>query len=157
MTSSQLCDPSKISDWFWDIIRRADKDRAKLEQILRVRPIDEIRRFALEFHDASSGLWDARYTSHLVYRSEDDVEDIGHWVVSQGKGFYAAICAHPEAIAAYEDIAHADPHALAFVADGLLDAQLGDGWNLYDDYQDFADSGYATVGGYWETRQAQEQ
>lgn len=152
MVGKQLCDPNDISDWFWDIVQRAVKNRVKLDEILRGLPIRDVRRFALEFHDASSALWSAPYTNYLVHRSEDDIQDVSQWIVSQGKDLYAMVCAHPEAIAAYESMAHANPHTLAFVADSILDEQFGDDWNLDDDYQDFADSGYATISDYWEAR-----
>ncbi len=107
-TGSQLCDADNVSAWFWDIIRRADKDRTKLEGILRELPIDDIRRFAVEFHDASSALWSKPYTGYLTYRSEDDIADVSYWIVSQGKDMYVDTCAHSEKIATYEAVAHAD-------------------------------------------------
>jgi hypothetical protein len=53
-------------------------------------------------------------------------------------------------MAACEEASH-------FVAGNILYQHSGDDWDLYDEYQAFADSGYATVGEYWTARHLPEQ
>ena len=46
-------DLEHISDWFWDIVHRAQKSRQKLRRILMDMMKKEIYRFQKEFVEAS--------------------------------------------------------------------------------------------------------
>ena len=89
-----------ISDWFWDIIERAGDSRDKLRSILSEMGKDEIYRFQDEFLEAAAQLRDEPF-SDLIYasgESEDGLDDISKWVVSQGRHYYDAVLANPESI-----------------------------------------------------------
>lgn len=146
-----------VSGWFWGIVQQADKDPERLEAILRDLPSEQIRQFALEFHEVSSALWCEPYIDYLTHKSEDSIADFSYWVVSQGRQFYEKIRGSPEIAAGYEDIARMDRTTIAFVADSILDDRYGDDWNLHDDYASFSASGYQRMSDYLKAEQASKQ
>ena len=85
------------SDWFWDIILKSDKNREKLKAILLTFNKEDIVKFQEQFVDASIELQDDPYLEFME-ESEDGVEDIANWVVSNGKDFYYHILEHPNQI-----------------------------------------------------------
>src|SRR5579872_7397421 len=99
MSSHVTFNPDDIPVWFWDTIKRADKDRAKLEAILQDLPQQQIHSFALEFRRAADYLQQPEYVDHYRAgkgKSEDGIADMTYWVVSQGKEFYLRVCDHAE-------------------------------------------------------------
>jgi hypothetical protein len=89
--------PAWISDWFWDIIQRAHKDRTQLRLILSKLGKEELLRFHSEFVVAAIQLRGERFHPYME-DSEDGVADISDWVVSQGKESYLMVWEHPEKI-----------------------------------------------------------
>jgi hypothetical protein len=81
-------EPDDLSDWFWDILQRANKEPSKLKDILQNLSNDELQRFALEFMDAASNLRQEPYTNYYQ-ASEDSTADMSYWVVSQGTLVFA--------------------------------------------------------------------
>ncbi|WP_206619141.1 DUF4240 domain-containing protein [Flavobacterium cerinum] len=80
-------------DWFWNIIAESDKNREKLGAILSTFKRDEIAKFQEQLVDASIEIQDEPFLEFME-ESEDDVEDIANWVVSNGKDYYNHIMEH---------------------------------------------------------------
>jgi Zn-dependent oligopeptidase len=100
-----MFDLNMISNRFWEIIKECNKDRDKLEKILLEENKEDICKFAEEFDILSIALTDDEFLNHMQKElSEDNIEDICNWIVSQGKEFYTNIYNHPELIPKYEDI-----------------------------------------------------
>jgi len=85
----------ETSDLFWSIIARAALDREKLKDILGTFTKEELIRFQEEFVDASVELQGEPYTDYME-ESEDGMEDIANWIVSNGKDFYFSILESPK-------------------------------------------------------------
>ncbi|XXY46482.1 DUF4240 domain-containing protein [Sorangium sp. So ce269] len=109
MNEQEGFQPTDISDWFWDLIRRADKDREKLRGILSTLSRDEIYRFHREFEEASVELQASPFLEYIDEdESEDGVEDIANWVVSQGFDHYQAVWRDPSLIPPHVDVGSAE-------------------------------------------------
>ena len=148
--------PDDISAEFWEIVQRADKDHAKLAEILTGLPDDQLYCFALEYLDAASLLQGSPYIDYYrpgQPKSEDGIEDMTYWVVRQGQAFYETVWHHPEAVAAYEAASLAHEFGFQGIAEGILEERVGEWPNTMDDYGDFLRSGYARVRDYWAARQ----
>ena len=117
------------SDWFWNIIQRAEKDQVKLKEILTTLSRDEVRRFQEEFVDASAELQGEPFTDYMIKGSEDSVEDVSHWVVSQGREYYEEILEDPEKIP--ESVEEDDSSILYAVAPKVYRERFGDILDVY--------------------------
>jgi hypothetical protein len=93
--------PNEISDTFWNIINRAQKDRSKLKAILLEFDREDLNRFRYQYKEAAYYLTDDRFVKYMLGRSEDDIEDLTEWVVGQGKEYFMDIWNHPEHIPPY--------------------------------------------------------
>ncbi len=146
-----------FSDWFWDIVARAERDRSKLESILRTLSDDDLYRFELEFRDAASSLPYGAFNSYLQL-SEDGHDDLSYWVVSQGKEYYRHIAEHPEAVVAFAE-ANDKTLGFEFTAVSILEERLGeDVWeDVSHELERFADSGYGRVADYWMARRQERR
>lgn len=92
--------PDDISDWFWSVIALADHSRERLESILGSMSQADLIRFHNEFQEAAAQLVDEPLAEHLpADTSEEHLQDIAEWVVSQGKAFFTAVWNNPEKIA----------------------------------------------------------
>ena len=118
-----------LSEWFWDIVERANKSPDALEGILRDLSEEEVRRFQEEFVDASAELQGEPYTDNMIKGSEDSVEDVAHWVVSQGRDAFLRIWNNPEQIpfSVEED----DPTILSAVAPRVYRERFGETLDVY--------------------------
>jgi Protein of unknown function (DUF4240) len=96
--------PSEIPDFFWEIIETANNGHENLTEILLKADKNTIYKFAGEFGSAAVALTDKRYVDRMEVTSEDSIEDICHWIVSQGKDYYEKIWNNPELIPKYDDI-----------------------------------------------------
>jgi hypothetical protein len=88
-----------ISDWFWDILHRAEHSGEKLREILMKLEKSQVSRFQNEYEAAAIVLADYPYTEYLddlTRKSEDEIFDLTLWVVSQGKQYYIQVLDHPE-------------------------------------------------------------
>jgi hypothetical protein len=84
------------SDWFWGIVERAQKDRTTLDRILRGLERKDLIRFQHHFEETSLDLQGPRFTDLLPDLSEDGIQDIADWVVTQGRAFYEQVQADPK-------------------------------------------------------------
>lgn len=92
--------PDEISDWFWAMIDAARGSREMLEAKLYKLEKEEIIRFHHEFLDAAVELTDGPFLEQLdESTSEDTLQDLAEWVVSQGKQFYIEVWKDPRRIA----------------------------------------------------------
>jgi hypothetical protein len=89
-------DIDEISDWFWDIIRRAEYREDKLREILMELDGSQVSRFLNEGDAAAVELMESPHTDYMETHSEDDIDYLARWVVSQGKEYYTQVLEHPE-------------------------------------------------------------
>lgn len=112
------------SAWFWEIIARAARDRARLRGILLTLSEKDVRRFLDEFEGAAAELKDEPYLGFIdPNESEDGVDDIARWTVSQGREVFQNILNHPDAIAKHVDVA--EEANLFGVADEVYEERFG--------------------------------
>lgn len=98
---------SQVSEWFWNIINQASRSRENLRNFLSTMEKEELIRFEDEFLEASAQLNDDPYLQYTdPDESEDGVEDIINWVVSQGKDLYTKILNNPQLIPKEIDNSH---------------------------------------------------
>lgn len=95
--------------WFWDVVRQADRSperlRAALEQLDRA----EIYRFQDIFVELATELKYEPYTAYInADESEDGIEDIANWVVSQGRSTYEQVVEDPSRIPSHVDVGAPD-------------------------------------------------
>lgn len=118
----------RISDWFWDIVNESDQDENKLREILTEMDKNDIYRFQDLFVEAAVELRYEPFTN-FTESSEDGIEDISNWVVSQGKAYYAEILKHPERIPySVEDRTNEN---IAHVADEVYFDKYGETTGIY--------------------------
>lgn len=118
----------RISDWFWDIVNESDQDENKLREILTGMDKNDIYRFQDLFVEAAVELRYEPFTN-FTESSEDGIEDISNWVVSQGKAYYAEILKHPERIPySVEDRTN---EIIAHVADEVYFDKYGETTGIY--------------------------
>jgi hypothetical protein len=117
-----------ISDWFWNIIARAEKNQEKLREILASLKKRDLIKFQESFLDASLELQDEPFIQYMV-KSEDGVADIAHWVVSQGKEYYLEILANPSKIPFQKD--ESDSENLFYIADEVCEERFGEDTGIF--------------------------
>ncbi len=78
------------------------RNRSQLIQLLTNASRDDLIRFCHEFHEAALQLTDAPYTNYMAGGSEDYIQDMAEWVVSQGKEFFLSIWDHPAELLKYQ-------------------------------------------------------
>lgn len=84
-------------DWFWTLIDKSSRSRESLRTLLMELDEAQLRRFQDIFVEVSSELKDEPYTANMP-ESEDAVDDIADWVVSQGSAVYGAMIARPSQV-----------------------------------------------------------
>ena len=126
-------DANEIPDSFWKIIQQADKDKEKLREILKGLSKDELYKFAGNFTEAATQLNDLPFLNYVdPGESEDGVEDITQWVVSQGKDYYQKVWENPETIPKHID--GGDPQILHGIAESVYKERFGQRMpDLYND------------------------
>lgn len=82
-----------VPGWFWDVIDLTRPSVAALETWLATQPGETIARFAFAYWTASTDLAD--YADGIDVDgfawSEDDMEDLCEWVVSQGRTYWQSV------------------------------------------------------------------
>ncbi|PQO43840.1 DUF4240 domain-containing protein [Blastopirellula marina] len=107
--------PDDISQWFWDVVERADRSRDRLKAELQSMTREEVIRFDNEFQEAAVQLVDEPFLDFMEGNvSEDSAKDIADFVVSQGKKVYSEIWANPETIPT--SVESGENHTLAGIA-----------------------------------------
>jgi len=115
-------------EWFWSIIERADLSRDRLEKILKDCTKQQLIKFQEKFVDASIELQDAPFTDYME-ESEDGMEDIANWIVSNGRDFYIQITKNPDKIpTSVNDFTH---QILFGVADEVCVEKYGESTGVY--------------------------
>jgi hypothetical protein len=86
-----------ITDWTWDIIERAEKNKGKLRALLMELNQTELYQFDSEFETAAGVLDNDQFmpTPELAH-TEDGLLELSHWIVTQGKAYYLSIWENPE-------------------------------------------------------------
>ena len=114
------------SDWFWNIIAMSQKNRAHLKELLSTFSSEELRRFDDEFIQLAADLKDDPFLQYIDSdESEDGIDDIARWVVSQGRAYYEEVWSHPERIPSH--IESGDEGILSGVADSVHYERFGRG------------------------------
>ncbi len=85
------------SPWFWAIIDSAHADRAALRGALLHLSKGDIRRFQEEFVECAGELTCEPFMA-FVEESEDGLDDVAEWVVSQGRAKYLSVIESPSSI-----------------------------------------------------------
>lgn len=116
------------SDWFWAIIAEAKQNRTKLREILTGLVQEDIVRFHREFMEAAAEFSSAPYFD-LMIDSEDGMDDVARWIVSQGKDTYRSMLENPSLVP--YSVEEGDPSILYGIADEVYEERFGDllDWN----------------------------
>jgi len=84
---------AELPDWFWDAIEATKPNVAALEAWLLAAPKHTVEEFGYHYETASLEL--AEYSSGIqigdLSFSEDDMEDLCHWIVSQGRAYWQSV------------------------------------------------------------------
>jgi hypothetical protein len=92
-------------DRFWRTVDAAGRDRERLRAALMLMTKDEIDQFQDIFVEMAVELRGEPYTFHVAPgESEDGLEDISNWVVSQGREQYEAVLGDPGLMPAEVDV-----------------------------------------------------
>lgn len=88
-----------IPSWFWNIINAGAKDEEKILTVLREQTFERLFEFQYFFEYVAGSLNADAFLKHVSrIVSEDGMEDLTWWVVSQGKEYYLDVWEHPEKI-----------------------------------------------------------
>jgi hypothetical protein len=80
--------------WFWQIIDQVTLQPDALYSILMGFNKEDIKKFKVEFDVLKSPLmWEIIPEVCTTYMSEDGLEDLSDWIVSQGSAYYYSILA----------------------------------------------------------------
>lgn len=111
-------------DWFWRVVDSAARSRDRLRGLLMSPVMDDVYKFQDIFLEMAVELRDEPYTFHVhPGESEDGVEDISNWVVSQGRVYYEAVVREPSRIP--PEVAIDDPANLFGVASEVYFSRFG--------------------------------
>jgi len=82
-----------VPDWFWDVIHATKPNVAVLEAWLMTAPKQTVEQFGYHYDTAALELadyWDGIRVGDTTF-SEDDMEDLCHWIVSQGRAYWQSV------------------------------------------------------------------
>lgn len=114
--------------WFWNIIAKSGLRREKLKDILMKLDRKDILVFQTLFVDFSVELQDEPYIDNME-ESEDGIEDIANWIVSNGKEYYNKILSNPDLVPySVEDRLN---EVLYGVADEVFVERFGESTGVY--------------------------
>ena len=92
-------------DRFWRTVDAAGRDRERLRAALMAMTKEEVHRFQDIFVEMAVELRGEPHTFHVAPGvSEDGLEDISNWVVSQGRKQYEAVLADPSLMPAEVEV-----------------------------------------------------
>jgi hypothetical protein len=84
---------------FWDLVERFKTDPDAVEEQFREMSRDELRAFYKRWMEQAADLQDDEFREHLPEdTSEDHLEDIAFYVLSQGKKSYDSVMLDPSKI-----------------------------------------------------------
>lgn len=125
----QQFSPSELSDWFWTLIARAEGSKKRLAEMLHALSPADLLRFEDEFSYASTQLQDEPFMTYLHEdASEDELQDVANFVVSQGRELFERVWNDPSSIPSH--IEAGDPRILSGVADMVHYERFGKGIRL---------------------------
>jgi TFIIF-interacting CTD phosphatase-like protein len=110
------------SEFFWSIIERAKKDPERLRAILSEISEEEIVRFHEDWVTTTAELKSEPFLEHMV-ESEDAIDDVADWVVSQGRKRYERVLKKPSSIP--QEVDEDDETNLAGIAAEVFDERFG--------------------------------
>ena len=123
-------DPGELPDEFWDIIRRSAGNKDTLRDIMTQLSREQIFEFAQSFTEAATQLKDDPFLQYVAPNtSEDDMDDIANWVVSQGKEAYRQVWENPETVPKHIDVDA--PDNLYYIAESIYYKRFGEMPDLY--------------------------
>lgn len=83
-------------EWFWQIVEEVGQGEASLNDTFASLTKDEIQKFRRLFTSMSVVFHEQRFLEYVdPDESEDGVDDIADWVVSQGRDKYSAVIKQP--------------------------------------------------------------
>jgi hypothetical protein len=116
-------------DRFWRTVDAAGRDRERLRAALMSMTKEEVHQFQDIFIEMAVELRCEPYTFHVAPgESEDGLEDISNWVVSQGREQYEAVLADPSLMPAEVEVA--DPTILFPAAFDVHWQRFGEGLDV---------------------------
>jgi hypothetical protein len=91
-----MVSPNEL-DWFWTLIEESSCSRVKLRSLLLDLDEAHLYKFQDIFVELASELKTEPFLNNMP-ESEDAIDDIADWVVSQGSAVYGAIIARPDSV-----------------------------------------------------------
>jgi hypothetical protein len=91
--------PGEILDSMWAIIDAANRDPEALVASLQPMNRGSLIRFIWSYDNAMADL-SPRMGAHLGLVSEDGLDDLDNWIVSQGRAYFEAVKLDPTQIPA---------------------------------------------------------
>lgn len=98
MTTPEPSIDEVFSTWFWSIIDGANKNRDRLETILRTLNRDQLIAFHNQFVTVAADLLALPSLAKPENEAwtEDNVQDVADWIVAQGRSYYDDVIQHPD-------------------------------------------------------------
>ncbi|MFE3906220.1 hypothetical protein ACFXPY_39725 [Streptomyces sp. NPDC059153] len=90
-----------MSQWtdFWELIDLGIHNPEDLRGAISRMPEADLVEFYWTYEEAAADLKDEEFTKHLnPPRTEDFIDDVAQWVVSQGLSYYESIMVNPSMI-----------------------------------------------------------
>lgn len=99
---SSLNPDKDVPSWFWEIIESGCRDRKTMRAVCVSLPKARLHKFIRWYHDLVSYFFAPPFTDNMSVEScsENELDDVGRWIVSQGKTYHSEVWTHPEKIAA---------------------------------------------------------
>lgn len=117
------------SDFFWSTIAEANRSRDRLREILLTYSEDELVWFHEQFVITTAELKGEPFLEYMV-GSEDGVDDVADWVVSQGREYYKSVLDDPSSIP-YDVEDDEEDSSLAGVASDIYYERYGKIFEMY--------------------------
>jgi hypothetical protein len=125
----KLNDPPYLgSDWFWGLIDQAATSPERLRMLLLPLSRKELYAFQDEFVELASQIRGEPYDAFME-PSEDGIEDITDWAVSQGRTYYLGVLDDPSTLPFSVDGRGLE--ILSGVAPRLYRELFGEGLDVY--------------------------
>ncbi|QJW94726.1 DUF4240 domain-containing protein [Frigoriglobus tundricola] len=112
-----------VPQWFWELIREAQQDSARMESLLDQLSPEQVRAFCGYFEDAVLELYPGRSIRDLHWDS-DVIEDVSVCIVAQGERAYREVWDNSELLPRYDGFPYRN---YAIVADEVYRRKTGDG------------------------------
>ncbi len=109
---------------FWNILHQSGPDPKKLRSLLMTLPEQDVFSFAKTFFEMACELKDPSWQHVDPDTSEDGMDDISQWVVSQGKEYYTYVLEHPETVPKYK--AQSNPGNVYYEAEMVYEERFSD-------------------------------